>query len=135
MVSEEQSAGRPVSRRVFLRGAGVGMCLPWLESLPTWGRAAGAPSKAPQRFVVQFMGTGVSPGRWWARGEGAAMELSPSLQPLEPLKTKLNVIDGLFNKPSTGVGIHPGMTGNILSGKPLTRGSVLHGGVSGLPER
>jgi hypothetical protein len=49
---------------------------------------------------------------------------------LEPLKTKLNVINGLFNKPSTGVGIHPGMTGNILSGMPLTRGAVLHGGIS-----
>jgi hypothetical protein len=42
----------------------------------------------------------------------------------------MNVINGLFNKPSTGVGIHPGMTGNILSGMPLTKGAVLHGGIS-----
>ena len=121
-----------VSRRVFLRGAGVVMALPWMESLPVWGLAdeAKASSVPPQRFVVQFMGTGISPKHWWAKGAGADMELSKSLQPLAPYKTKLNVINGLFNKPSTGVGIHPGMTGNILSGMPLTKGAVLHGGVS-----
>ena len=27
----------PVSRRTFLRGVGVTMALPWLESLPVWG--------------------------------------------------------------------------------------------------
>jgi hypothetical protein len=122
-----------LSRRVLLQGAGVVMALPWLESIPAWGATAadakgsGAP---PQRFVVQFMGTGISPGSWWAKGEGAAMELGPSLTPLAPFKSKLNVINGLYNKPSVGVGIHPGMTGNILSGMPLTRGTVLHGGIS-----
>lgn len=109
------------------------MALPWFESLPVWGIAQDAPKAAstlPKRFVVQFMGTGVSPNHWWAKGAGAEMELSRSLKPLEPFKTKLNVINGLFNKPSTGVGIHPSMTGNILSGMPLTRGAVLHGGIS-----
>ena len=106
------------------------MALPLLESIPVWGEAAEAPGAPPKRLVVQFMGTGVNPNHWWARGEGAGMELSKSLQPLDPFKTKLNVINGLFNRPSTGVGIHPGMTGNILSGMPLARGAVLHGGIS-----
>jgi len=109
------------------------MTLPWLESLPVWGAAEEAPkvaSVAPKRLVVQFMGTGISPNHWWAKGEGANMELGKCLEPLAPFKTKLNVINGLFNKPATGVGIHPGMTGNLLSGMPLTRGAVLHGGVS-----
>ncbi|MBM3458063.1 MAG: DUF1552 domain-containing protein [Armatimonadetes bacterium] len=105
------------------------MALPWLESVPAWGAAAPA-SAPPQRFVVQFMGNGISPNEWWAKGEGAGMELSKSLSPLEPVKAKLNVITGLFNKPSTGVGIHPGMTGNILSGMPLQKGAVLRGGIS-----
>lgn len=125
---------RPLSRRVLLRGAGVAMTLPWLESLPVWGaepgKPADSPSAPPKRMVVQFMGTGINPSYWWAKGEGESMELSRSLQPLEPLKSKLNVINGLFNRPSTGVGIHPGMTGNILSGMPLTKGTVLHGGTS-----
>src|SRR5437773_2679885 len=101
---------RAVSRRLFLRGAGVVMALPWLESIPAWGAvpadAKGSPA-FPQRFVVQFMGNGINPDHWWARGAGAGMELGPTLQPLEPLKKKLNVINGLFNRPSTGVGIHP----------------------------
>jgi hypothetical protein len=42
----------------------------------------------------------------------------------------LNVISGLFNKHATGVGIHPGQTGNILSGAALQKGAVLRGGVS-----
>jgi Protein of unknown function (DUF1552) len=125
-----------LSRRIFLKGAGTVMTLPWLESLPVWGattpsaQGATASSAVPRRFVAQFMGCGISPDHWWAKGEGAAMELSKSLEPLAPFKTRMNVINGLFNKPSTGVGIHPGMTGNILSGKPLTKGTVLHGGVS-----
>ena len=76
------------------------------------------------------MGNGINGNHWWAKGAGAQMELGKSLDPLEPFKTKLNVITGLFNKPATGVGIHPGQTGNILSGVPLQKGAVLKGGIS-----
>ena len=76
------------------------------------------------------MGNGVNPTEWWARGSGADIELGRSLAPMEPLKGKFNYIKGLFNKAATGVGIHPGMTGNLLSGAPLTKGAELHGGVS-----
>lgn len=112
-----------MNRRSFLRGAGVTMGLPWLESLA-------ATTPAPQRFAVLFMGTGISPGRWWAKGSGGAMELGESLSPLEPLKAKVNVIDGLFNKFATGQGIHPAMTGNMLSGVPIRKGSIIHGGIT-----
>ena len=84
----------------------------------------------PKRFAVLFMGNGINGNHWWAKGAGADMELGKSLEPLEPLKTKINFINGLFNEPSTGVGIHPGMTGNILSGVPLQKGAVLRGGIS-----
>ncbi len=42
----------------------------------------------------------------------------------------MNVVSGLFNKYATGVGIHPGQTGNILSGARLQKGAVLRGGIS-----
>jgi hypothetical protein len=58
------------------------------------------------------------------------MELSQTLQPLAPLRSRLNVVSGLFNEHATGVGIHPGQTGNILSGAALQKGAVLKGGVS-----
>ena len=125
-----QRNSRELSRRMFLRGTGVAMALPWLESMPVWGAQPMATATAPRRLAFLFMGNGVSPTQWWAKGSGDAMELGPSLAPLEPLKGKFNYIKGLFNKAATGVGIHPGMTGNLLSGAPLTKGAELHGGVS-----
>jgi hypothetical protein len=121
-----------LSRRTFLAGVGVTMGLPWLESIPVWGSkpAAAAPPKPPQRFAALFMGNGVSPKNWGAKGAGADMQLSKSLQPLSALRSRLNVVSGLFNKAATGVGIHPGQTGNILSGARLQKGAVLRGGVS-----
>src|SRR5262249_41406455 len=116
----------------FLRGAGVTMALPWLESLPalassTGGAAAAAP---PKRFAAMFMGCGVNPDHWWAKGASASMELGRCLEPLVPLRSKLNVVNGLFNKHALGVGIHPGQTGNILSGAALQKGAELKGGIS-----
>jgi hypothetical protein len=123
----------PISRRTFLRGAGVAMALPWLESIPVWGKptvVGGVPAAFPKRFATLFMACGINPDHWWARGAGAEMELSRVLEPMAPYRAKLNVIDGLFNKNATGVGIHPGQTGNILSGASLQRGAELRGGVS-----
>ena len=61
---------KALARRTFLHGAGVTMGLPWLESMAATGTAQ------PQRFAVLFMGTGISPGRWWAKGSGTGLELS-----------------------------------------------------------
>lgn len=143
-----------ISRRVLLRGAGVAMALPWLESLAVWGSARadetsgaaatspdGTPgplavpgaddaSPIPKRLAVMFMANGINPGHWWARGAGADMELGKCLEPLEPFKAKLNFITGLFNRAAVGVGIHPGQTGNLLSGAQLQKGAELRGGIS-----
>src|SRR4029450_10521720 len=114
-----------VDRRTVLRGAGVTMCLPWLDSLSAF---AATPSSAafPKRFAVLFMGNGVNEDQWGAEGSGADMKLSKSLSPLEPLKSKINVINGLFNKNSTGQGIHPAPTGRPLTGAPITKRPVRH---------
>jgi len=109
------------------------MALPWLESMPVWGfepSTGDQSTPCPQRFAALFMACGVNPDHWSAEGSGADMQLSKSLQPLEKLKTKINVISGLFNKNATGVGIHPGQTGNILSGASLQKGAELRGGIS-----
>jgi hypothetical protein len=122
-----------IDRRTMLRGAGVAMALPWLESVRVWGdegTSGGASRCYPKRFAALFMGNGVNPNHWWAKGAGAEMVLSRSLEPLAPFRSRLNVLSGLFNKNATGVGIHPGQTGNILSGAALQKGAVLKGGVS-----
>ena len=130
---KSRSGQNGASRRTFLKGVGVTMALPWLESVPVWGAAAMAgdlPAPCPKRFAALFMGCGVNPTNWWAKGAGDKMELGPCLEPLSPLKAKLNVVSGLFNKHATGVGIHPGQTGNILSGAALQKGAELKGGIS-----
>src|SRR5438045_3766871 len=76
------------------------------------------------------MGNGINSQHWWAKGSGSDMEIGQSLQPMATLKTKMNFITGLFNKHATGVGIHPGQTGNILSGASLQKGAVLKGDIS-----
>jgi hypothetical protein len=142
-VNSRQAAKRArlLDRRTFLRGAGVTMALPWLESLSGFGTfganasaatvAPGAVASAfPRRFAVMFMANGVNPDHWWAKGNGAEMQLGKCLEPLEPLKAKINVIHGLFNKSATGLGIHPPMTGNLLTGVPITKGATIHSGIS-----
>ncbi|MBI2946915.1 MAG: DUF1552 domain-containing protein [Verrucomicrobia bacterium] len=109
------------------------MTLPWFESIPVWGavpKKDGTPGPFPKRFAALFMGNGINSKHWWAKGSGADMELGKSLEPMSPLKAKMNFITGLFNKHATGVGIHPGQTGNILSGAALQKGAVLRGGIS-----
>jgi hypothetical protein len=109
------------------------MSLPWLESIPVWGAVGptGGPASAcPKRFAALFMGCGVNPKEWWASGSGHEMKLGPCLEPLAPLKTKINVVSGLFNKNAMNADIHPGQTGNILSGASLQKGAELKGGIS-----
>jgi hypothetical protein len=118
-----------IARRAILRGAGVTMALPWLESFAGKAATTGA-GEFPKRFGVVFLGCGVNEDHWGSEGSGAAMQLSKTLSPLEPLKSKINVIHGLFNKGAMGQGIHPPQTGSLLTGAPLQRGAVIHSGIS-----
>src|SRR4051794_29117526 len=123
----KKSANR-ISRRTVLAGAGVTMALPWLESLPAFAEST-SPASFPKRFAVLFMGNGVNEDHWGAEGSGADMKLSKTLAPLEPLKHKINVIHGLFNKMSTGQGIHPAQTGSLLSGAHIQNGAIIKAGI------
>src|SRR6187431_2620241 len=108
---------RTMSRRSVLRGAGVVMALPWLESI----RVLGAPAAFPKRFGVMFMGCGINEDHWSASGDGAAMKLSKTLSVLEPLKHKIDFVLGRFSNDSTGQGIHPAQTGSLLSGAQISK--------------
>ena len=120
-----------ISRRRLLQGAGVALGLPWLESVPAWG-ATTATAASPRRFAVLFMGCGVNPKQWWAKGAGSAMELGPSLEPMAPLRAKMNYFDGLNNSSAIGpgIGIHPSMTGQLLSGASLGKGPDVRAGIT-----
>lgn len=118
-----------ISRRTVLRGAGCAVALPWLESQHALADVPPA-SAFPKRFGTMFLGNGINEDHWSASGTGVEMKLSKTLQPLEPLKQKINVIDGLFIKALTGQGIHPGQTGSLLSGAKISRGAIIHSGTS-----
>jgi hypothetical protein len=124
----------PLSRRTFLRGIGVTMALPWLESMPVWGderttTAAGG-SQAPVRMACMFAGNGFHSKEWWAKGEGKAMEVGKVLQPLHDLREKMLFIRGLYNQEALIGGIHSCQTGNLLTGAHLASGGEIRSGVS-----
>src|SRR3569833_3839212 len=126
--SRNSFRSRAFSRRAVLRGTGCAMALPWLESV----NALADPPSAdfPMRVGVVFLGCGVNENHWSAEGNGADMKLSKTLEPLEPIKQKINVVDGLFVKSLTNQGIHPAQTGSLLSGEHITKGALIHSGIS-----
>ncbi|MCA9096065.1 MAG: DUF1552 domain-containing protein, partial [Planctomycetaceae bacterium] len=119
-------------RRTFLRGVGVTMALPWMESLRVWGDVApqAAASEAPVRMAVLFSGNGFHSTEWWAKGEGKDMELGKVLAPMQDLREKMIYVRGLYNEEALKGNIHSSMTGNILSGAPLASGGEIRSGTS-----
>jgi hypothetical protein len=105
-----------LSRRGFLRGAGVALGLPWLESLAPAAEIAGP----PVRFAALFMGNGVNPHHWGAKMGPGGIEFAKSLSPLAPHAGKVNVFQGLWNPNATEENGHfPKM--NVLSGLKVKR--------------
>lgn len=123
---------QPLSRRAFLRGVGVTMALPWLESLPVWGddRPKNASSEPPVRFACLFSGNGFHSKEWWAKGEGKDMQLGKVLEPLRPFREKLLFLRGLYNEEALIGGIHSCQTGNLLTGAHLAPGGEIKSGIS-----
>jgi hypothetical protein len=119
-----------LSRRTFLRGVGVTMALPWLESLPVWGGGGAASDGPPVRFACIFSGNGFHSREWWARGEGAGLELGRVLEPLHPFREKLLFLRGLYNQEALIGGIHSCQTGNLLTGAHLATNGEIRSGVS-----
>jgi hypothetical protein len=120
------------SRRRMLRGLGVSMALPWMESTPVWGdepRANERSSEAPVRLAVLFAGNGFHSKEWWAR-EGREMELGKVLAPLQDFRSKMLFVRGLFNAEAQKGNIHSSQTGNLLSGAPLASGGEIRSGTS-----
>jgi hypothetical protein len=105
-----------LSRRRFLRGAGVALGLPWLESISAFGAEGAKPRGAPRRLAVCFTGNGVNPRHWGAKMGEQGIEFAHSLRPLIPLRNQVVVFNGLWNPTTTeGEGGHyPKM--NVLSG-------------------
>jgi len=117
----------------MLRGLGVSIALPWLESVNVWGDETTGnekASEAPVRLAVLFAGNGFHGKEWWAKGEGSAMALGQVLKPLHEYREKLLFVRGLYNEQALKGNIHSSQTGNLLSGAPLASGGEIRSGLS-----
>lgn len=81
------------------------------------GKTANTP---PLRLGIVFFSNGVEPIHWWAKGNGADMELGPGLQPMMPHREDMVFIQGLYH-PSALVSTSPHLGRmNLLSGAPVS---------------
>ena len=122
-----------LSRRTMLRGLGVSMALPWMESMRVWGdesKGKDPGSQAPTRMAILFSGCGYHRTEWWAKGQGPEMELGKVLHPLNDFRDRLTFIRGLYNAEALKGNIHSSQTGNLLSGAPLASGGRIQSGTS-----
>jgi hypothetical protein len=102
------SSNRWLSRRSILRGLGVGLALPWLESLsPPAARAQAA--NAAKRYLLVYFPCGVARAFWPPKGQGAgsAWSLSALLEPLTPYKRYLQVISNVGQEALYNAGLNP----------------------------
>jgi len=84
-----------LSRRTVLRGAGVALALPLLESMTPAGlRRAWAAGEAPARIAFMYIPHGAVMDRWVPAATGA-LELTPTLQSLAPWRDRVSIVSGL----------------------------------------
>ena len=117
----------------MLRGIGVSMALPWMESVRVWGDVKSdsrQASQAPTRMGILFSGCGFHTHEWWAKGQGREMKLGKVLDPLKDFREKMVFIKGLYNAEALKGNIHSSQTGNLLSGAPLASGGRIKSGTS-----
>ena len=89
-----------LSRRSMLRGLGVSVALPWMESMQVWGDVSSptsVSSEAPIRMAILFSECGYHRNQWWAKGQGPSMELGKVLHPLNDFRERMIFIRGLYN--------------------------------------
>ena len=103
---------QPLNRRNFLRGLGVSIALPALESLG----AAPAKSAAAKRFVCVSPNYGMNPGGFFPEQTGANYALPTLLKPLEKHRRNLTVFSNL-DHPQVGGG--HGCSNTLLNGMEL----------------
>ena len=127
-----------IHRRTFLRGLGIAIALPVLDSLlPARALAGGAGSSAfPKRVAWIYVPNGANMADWTPAATGAAYELPLILEPLRAHKKDFNVITGLANHQGDelgdGGGAHARASASFLTGvhPRKTAGADIKAGVS-----
>jgi len=108
---------RELSRRTFLRGAGVALGLPLLDVMtPAFGATKASP---PVRMSCVYFPNGMWEKDWIPSTAGFDYELPFALQPLAPHKKDVLVLTGLDKKHSHQGDGHYAKTANYLTGLPV----------------
>lgn len=117
---------KALSRRTFLRGAGVTLALPLLESmLPAatpWAKTAAKPVR---RLGYVYLPMGAVLDKWIPSTTGALTELSPTLKTLQPFLRQVSVLSNLELKNAYSEGNHATANSAFLSAAraKMTEGS------------
>jgi hypothetical protein len=89
----------PLPRRTFLRGVlGTAVALPFLDAMIP---SLKAQMKSPLRFGAIYSPTGMLPAQWKPDEVGQDFVFKPIMKPLEPLRSHLTVVSGMYQT-------HPG---------------------------
>jgi len=101
------SAPQTISRRRFLRAAGVTLALPFLPSLGwrAFGQSAAA-AKMPKRFGFIYTPNGYNQKTFIPAETGAEWQLTPALEPLAKVKSDVTLVTGLDRAFVPGTGVH-----------------------------
>jgi len=91
-----------LSRRTVLRGLGTSIALPLLDAMNPAATAFAqtAAGKVPKRLAFIGFPHGAIMDAWSPKQSGTDYEMSPILQPLEPLREHLTIVSGLRNAPA-----------------------------------
>ena len=130
-------SGKHLPRRTFLRGLGVSLALPVLDSMVPAFATAATSAKPVRRLGIVYVPNGMNMWEWRPKTAGAAFELSPTLSSLAPFKDKLVVLTGMANaqadpRPGEGLGDHSRAQAVFLTGvhPRKTEGTDIRAGVS-----
>ena len=123
---------KAIPRRTLLRGLGVSLALPLLDSMmPAFGAAARAAARPIRRFGVVYVPNGMVMRLWTPKAEGTAFEMTPTLAPLEKFRDQMLVLTGLSSNPPVGglagaaAGVHARASTRFLTDVPPRRGQGL----------
>ena len=122
-----------IPRRTFIRGMGVTLALPLLDSMiPARTLFAQTAAKGTSRIGFVYVPHGAIMDKWTPATEGAGFEFTPILKPLEPFRDRLNVVTGLGHKAADTTAVHSLSPTTWLSGvRPkATQGVDAYAGVT-----
>ena len=94
-----------LSRRTFLKGTGVTLALPLLDSmLPAATPLAQTAASAKARFGAIYFPHGATMYSWTPEKQGTGFDFTLILKPLEPYRDRINVISDLTHPAAYGGG-------------------------------